>query len=140
MAAKSLEACVCRSVRGAARALTHYYEAELQKAGLTFTQFSLLAQIAARKDATMAQIAARQGLDPSTLSRTLKPLEKAGFAAIHADAGNRRVRRVHLTATGGRKLMEAGARWLAAQKAAASALPPSLIAQLTTGANGLSVD
>ena len=61
-------------------------------------------------------------LDPATLSRNLKPLQKAGLIVLEAPATDKRARIARLTAAGERKLGEALPVWRQAQDRLAGAL------------------
>ncbi|MGE3249209.1 MAG: MarR family winged helix-turn-helix transcriptional regulator [Hyphomonadaceae bacterium] len=120
--------------------MTRFYDAELAKAGVTFSQFALLVRVAACEQGSMADVAGAVGLDPSTLSRTLKPLEAAGWIVIAPDPENRRIRRVRVSEAGAAKMDEAGIQWMAAQKAAQAVFPKQMLAAIAEGAASLSVD
>src|SRR5712691_10551422 len=65
--------CACASLRRAARAVTQAYDAALQGTGLRATQFTLLQAL--ERTGTTPQMALGEllALDPTTLSRTLRP-------------------------------------------------------------------
>lgn len=123
-------ACLCGRVRAAARRLTALYETHLAEHGLTLPQFGLMATIAAAGEAPIAHLAAKTELDPSTLSRTLQPLQAAALIEINTDPENRRLRVVRLTRAGRRKVKDAGRAWMKAQKIAQSKIDETLIAAL----------
>ncbi|MGE3143450.1 MAG: MarR family winged helix-turn-helix transcriptional regulator [Hyphomonadaceae bacterium] len=129
-AQQAMADCLCMGVRTAARRLVAFYEARLQPVGRGIAQVGLLGSIAAEKDAPAARLARRLGLDPSTLSRTLRPLEEQGLVEIAADPKNLRARRVRLTGEGRARLAAAGQAWARAQKEAAKRVDPGLVAQL----------
>jgi DNA-binding MarR family transcriptional regulator len=131
------EACIAFSLRGAARKITAFYDARLAPSGLTIAQFSVLAHAVGRPAPSVATLAERLSLDPSTLSRTLKPLEDQGLLDIVPDPDNRRMRRVRLSEAGKAKLREAGQLWMAAQKEAAQVVPLSALAQIREGLDAL---
>lgn len=85
--------------------------------GITSGQFSILVAIAASKGASLGEIADRMGMDRTTLTRNLKPLETEGVIATEADPDDARRRRLVLTQTGGALLTLATPHWQAAQKA-----------------------
>lgn len=130
-------ACVAFSLRSAARKVSAFYDARLAPAKLTIAQFSVLAHASARPAPSVAALAERLTLDPSTLSRTLKPLEDSGLLAIHPDPDNRRIRRVQLTEAGKDKLVEAGQLWMAAQREAAAIVPLATVAEVQRGMDAL---
>lgn len=110
-----LAPCACYRARSMARAITGLYDGILDDSGLRATQLAILAAIRSRGAATMQTLAAELGVDPSTMTRTLAPMEHAGFVASEAGE-DRRVRELVLTAKGHRKLAEAGRLWSKAQQ------------------------
>ncbi|MBI1251725.1 MAG: MarR family transcriptional regulator [Alphaproteobacteria bacterium] len=130
-------ACLCARVRAAARRLTVHYDAHLAPHGLSLAQFGLLAAIAGAGQTPMTQLAATLSLDPSTLSRTLLPLQKAGLVESVADPANRRVRLARLTASGREKAKAAGRAWAAAQKSATEIVDPALVDALSAQTRAL---
>ncbi len=126
----TVEDCLCFGTRLAARRLTEFYEARLAPHGVNLPQFGLLGAIGEMREASISDLARRLELDPSTLSRTLRPLEESGWIEIFADPSNLRVRRVRLTQEGKALTRRAAESWMQAQKEAAEAVPRDLIAQL----------
>lgn len=129
--------CLCFNLRQAARRVSSFYDAHMAKAGLTATQFALLVEVAMRNGTPISEIAERLGLDPSTLSRTLRPLEIDGLLEIFADPKNRRLRLVRLTGEGRGRLREGVQAWQAAQTAAMAAIPEGLVQALLEGTGRL---
>ena len=122
-------ACACASLRRAARAVTQGYEAELRSAGLRATQFTLLQALERTGTSAQGALGELLALDPTTLSRTLRPLERAGW--IRTDRGSdRREVRWTLTAAGRRRLDRAIPAWERAQARLRARLRPELWALL----------
>lgn len=71
--------CSCFLLRKLTRRVTQAYDAALAEVGLTITQYSLLAHLARGEGASVSALAARTGMDRTTLIRNLKPLEAAGW-------------------------------------------------------------
>jgi DNA-binding MarR family transcriptional regulator len=72
--------------------------------GLRLSQFAILAAIRQRHGATMQEIATELGLDPSTMTRTLRPLEDQKL--VHAQPGDdKRAKTLELT-VGGRETLQ----------------------------------
>ena len=115
---RSIAGCTCLGLRRAGRIATQIFDAHLQPAGLTIGQFGVMAQIhgCALQHAplTMKELSALIGMDPTTLNRTLKPLESQGFVSTAADARDRRARSIQLTAAGRERLARAMPLWQAA--------------------------
>src|SRR5712691_3271022 len=106
--------CACASLRRAARAVTQAYDAALQGTGLRATQFTLLQALERKGTSPQTALGELLALDSTTLSRTLRPLARAGW--IRAGAGpDRREVRWSLTPAGRRRLARARPAWERAQ-------------------------
>lgn len=108
--------CMGRAARRFARKVTQIYERHLEPHGLTLPQFGLLAHIASVPDDTFGALASDLGLDPSTLTRNLQALEKAGLVEMAVVEDDLRKRSVWPTETGARRLENAAPAWAKAQK------------------------
>ena len=122
--------CVGLTVRQAARRVTQIYDETLQESGLSVAQLGLLAMIATNEDDRMAALAERAGLDPSTLSRNLRALERDALIEIATVEKDLRRRAVWLTESGIRRLQAALPAWQEAQNRVAGMLPADLLQQL----------
>lgn len=91
----------------------------MAEAGVSFSQFGLLAEIACAEDDTVSALAGRMGLDQSTLSRTLRTLEAEGLVEIAIVESDQRKRMVWLTEKGARRLETALTAWRQAHTALA---------------------
>src|SRR5260370_24610203 len=69
-------ACVCSALRMVSRAVTQLYDEVLQASGLRVTQFSTLATIAPRGEASPRQLECMLVIDQTTLTRSLNLLER----------------------------------------------------------------
>lgn len=78
----ALESSAGLNSRLAARRITQFLENRMTSTGLSVAQFGLMAHVAAAPDNTLGALAARTGLDQSTLSRNLHGLERAGLVEI----------------------------------------------------------
>jgi DNA-binding MarR family transcriptional regulator len=106
--------CACANLRRATRAVSQLYDEELRKVGLRGTQFALLQVIHGRGPLAQGQIGELLSLDSTTLSRTLRPLQRRGW--IRWQAGeDKRERLWRLTSGGERKLLQARPYWHQAQ-------------------------
>jgi DNA-binding MarR family transcriptional regulator len=116
-------ACACASLRRAARAVTQLYDAELQGTGLRVTQLTLLQALQRMGASPQAALGELLALDATTLSRTLRPLARAGW--IRATRGqDRRETRWSLTAAGRRRFARARPSWERAQARLRTRLRP----------------
>ncbi|MFT5776108.1 MarR family winged helix-turn-helix transcriptional regulator [Hyphomonas sp.] len=106
--------CSAGRLLRAARVLTRHYDDALRPVGITITQFGLLKVIQRLEPESISDIAQALDIDRTTLSRNLKPLEKAGLV-FRGSEGESRRRRVLLTTLGVAKLKEAQPFWQMAQ-------------------------
>lgn len=107
--------CLYLRLRLASKRLLSMYEARLAASGVSMSQFGLLSGIAEEQELTMSRLAEKRELSPSTLTRTLRPMEDAGWVEVFADAANGRLRRLRLTREGRARLRAAYAGWKRAQ-------------------------
>ncbi|MBO0783244.1 MAG: MarR family transcriptional regulator [Ktedonobacteraceae bacterium] len=107
--------CTCGNLRTTARVITQLYDAFLQPSGLLVTQFKLLGALAAHGAIALSPLAEQLALDPTTLARNLKPLERDGLVAISVGEEDRRTRMVRLTERGQNALEKALPLWEEAQ-------------------------
>jgi DNA-binding MarR family transcriptional regulator len=114
--------CLCNALRQASRAVSRLYDDELRGAGLRTTQFSLLRYLQHFGPVRQRDLGAQTSLDETTLTRNLRPLIDAGWAAIETGE-DRREKLVHLTAAGAAKLREARPAWERAQERMRARLP-----------------
>jgi DNA-binding MarR family transcriptional regulator len=106
--------CSASRLLRAARVVTRHYDDALRPAGITITQFGLLNMIQRYEPESISDVAQMLDIDRTTLSRNLKPLEKAGLV-FRGNEGESRRRRVLLTTLGVTKLKEAYPLWQKAQ-------------------------
>ncbi len=107
-------ACVCTTLRKAARAVTQLYDEYLRLAGLRATQYSLLKQVLTQEPVTVNQLAEATVTDRTTLSRNLRILQQGGFIDLRAGQ-DRREHEVRLTPQGRKILIKADRCWERAQ-------------------------
>lgn len=105
--------CLCFRARRVSRAVTRIYDEELRPLGLQATQLTLLNAVAigGERGAAMKRLADVLAMDPTTLSRNLRPLERDGLLCIERANGDRRVRLARLTDEGRRRLEAAYPLW-----------------------------
>lgn len=107
--------CACLAVRQASRMITKAYEEALRPTGLKATQFTMLsATTIADGNISLTDLAAALGMDRSTFSRNLGPLEREGLVEL-VDDGHGRARSVRLTAAGAALYSAAVPLWREAQ-------------------------
>ena len=92
--------CLCLHAQRAARAWAPRFDEVQRPAGLTNQQNTQLMALNRPEPPTMAPVAELLGLDRTTLTAALKPLQRRGLLVVEADATDRRSRRLRLTAAG----------------------------------------
>ncbi len=107
--------CICSALRRASRAVTQHYEASFRGTGMRATQFTLLATLAQTGPLSLSALATLLGLERTTLTRNLGPLEKKGYVSSVAD-DDQRVRRVVITKKGENAALGALDAWKQAQR------------------------
>ena len=109
------QGCTNFKLRQLMRVVTRQYDAELARAGLKSTQYSLLSHVLHLGPLRPVDLAREMGLTPSTLTRNLQPMVAAGWLEM-ADGPDARSRLVAITPAGRDKRTEAQRRWRAAQE------------------------
>lgn len=105
------DACLCLAAQRAARILARRFDAALGEAGLTNGQFSLLMALNRLRPPPMGPVADLLAMDRTTLTASLKVLERRGLVKILVDPDDRRGRLLKLTAKGQRALAAALPIW-----------------------------
>lgn len=105
------DCCLCLHVQRAARGLARRFDDALRPAQLTNGQFSLLMSLNRSDPPGMAPVADLLGMDRTTLTAALKPLERRGLLKITPDPSDRRSRLLHLTPRGKTLLARAVPLW-----------------------------
>ena len=116
--------CLCFSARRTSRALTRLYDDALRPLGIQASQLSVLNAIAlvGEREAVMGLLSDALAMDRTTLSRNIRPLEKAGLVRIAPSPADARARMVRLTSKGERILAEALPLWKSANARVVAAL------------------
>lgn len=113
--------CLATRVRQLSRIVTRVYDDVLRPLGITASQYTLLAQLAARDGITAVEIGTELDIEKSTLSRNLKRLLALGHIIMDPPAG-RRGRGLHLTPKGIAVLKDAYPIWQGAQTRAVTVM------------------
>ena len=106
--------CINANLRKTSRVITQLYDEFLQPSGLLGTQFRLLGAVASKGPIALAPLAEELTIDPTTLARNLKPLERERLVEISPGA-DRRTRMVNITEKGREALLKAIPLWEQAQ-------------------------
>lgn len=126
---RTARGCTHDKLRRLMRRLAMHYDARLRAVGLKTTQYALLARVVHLGPVRPVDLAAAMGLEASTLTRNLKPLVAAGWAA-QAPGRDARSRLVSPTEAGREKLAQARRHWQAAQAALVDQLGDGHVAAL----------
>lgn len=110
------QGCTNLKLRQLMRRVAQHYDAELGRAGLKTTQYSLLSYVVKLGPIRPGDLARSMKMDASTLTRNLRPLVDAGWLELGPGADGRS-RLVSATEAGREKRREAQRRWHVAQEA-----------------------
>ncbi len=105
--------CLCLHAQRAARALSRRFDEAMRPVGVTSGQFSILNSLNRPEPPTVGAVASLLGMDRSTVTANLKPLERKGAVVMAVDAKDRRGRRAALTDEGRALLAAATPIWRA---------------------------
>src|ERR1017187_8553953 len=105
------DCCLCLHVQRAARALARRFDEVLRSFELTNGQFSLLMSLNRPEPPPMGPVANLLGMDRTTLTAALKPLERRGLVRVSQDPADKRSRILTLTREGLELLARAVPVW-----------------------------
>ena len=108
-------ACNCFAVRRAARGIARRYDEAFRPVDLNNGQFSMLAAIAGLQPAGIQAIADVLGMDRTTVTAALKPLQRRGLVTVAVAEDDPRGRDARLTVAGRDLFERAIPLWQAAQ-------------------------
>jgi DNA-binding MarR family transcriptional regulator len=109
------DACTCGELRKAARAITLLYDNAIKSSGLLSTQLNVLDVICNSNSIRISDLAAKQGMDRTTLTRNLSVLERQGFIKI-SSGKDHRTRIVTATQKGRSAVAKAVPLWIEVQR------------------------
>lgn len=114
--------CLCLHLQRAARTLARRFDEALRPLGLTNQQFSLLMSLNRPQPPSIAPVASLLGMDRTTLTAALKPLERRGLVEVAPGEKDRRSRLLAITPAGIALLAEAVPIWRSTHDAVDSRL------------------
>lgn len=109
-------------IQRASRAIGRRFDDAFRSVGLNNWQFSLLMNLSRPSPLTVNGLAEQLGMDRTTTTKNLRPLERRGLLEIRLDEHDARVRRIVLTDAGRALLVEAVPHWQAANDAVSASL------------------
>lgn len=123
------QGCTNFKLRQLLRSVSRLYDAQIAQAGLKGSQFSLLSFVLALGPIAPSELAARMGMDASTLTRNLRPLIDKGWV-LQGPGADARGRSIAITPAGITKHAEARVYWKRAQQSLNERLGSSEVAAL----------
>ncbi len=127
--------CTNFKLRQLLRGVSRLYDAELARAGLKGTQYSLLAHLVGLGPVAPGELARRMGMDASTLTRNVQLLIQQGWVS-QGPGADTRSRSLAITAVGRAKQAEGRAHWKRAQLRLNDKLGSAQVAALHTLIDG----
>ena len=119
---EKLTGCTCMRLRKVSRRVSQIYDRSLEPSGMTVTQYGLLGHILRHDGIGIGALADMLIMDPTTLTRSLRPLQQKGQVVLAQDPRDRRARRLYLTAAGRAAFESARPAWARAQRQVQQAL------------------
>ena len=106
--------CFCLASRQAARKITRLYDSYMQETGIRVTQFTILSQLMLRGELPIGKLAGILGMERTTLTRNLTPLEEQKWISIKA-GDDPRARMIGITGLGRNVVRRSFPHWSKAQ-------------------------
>lgn len=132
-----LDSCNCFASRKAARLITKLYEEHLAPAGLTSSQFALLAHLDEAGSASLRELVDTLAMERTSIVRALQPLERDGLVLHLPDPADARRNVASLSDAGRRRFQQAVPLWRAAQGEFERRFGSELARQLRESVRGL---
>ena len=123
--------CHCFALRHAARSISRQYTEVMGGLGLKPTQFSVLSVLAQAQQSSITSLADILGLERTSLTRTLRPLENEKLVE-RTEEGFKRQKAIRITAKGLSKYQQCLPLWSTAQQNLVQKLTPKELEQLHT--------
>ena len=101
---------MCANFRRTSRALTQLYENALRPVGLRATQFTIMQALSLAGEVTQSQLSGILAMDSTTLTRTLRIMDREGWIAERRGQ-DRRERRLRLSRAGETQFKRALPAW-----------------------------
>ena len=107
--------CLCQILRSNNRTVSRRYEDQLRPLNLTNSQFGILWGLHTAQSIRLGILAEKLGMQRTTLTRELKPLERRSLISSQTDEQDQRIRLLSLSEEGESLLQEALPLWRKAQ-------------------------
>jgi DNA-binding MarR family transcriptional regulator len=115
LCATARDTCTAHNLRKATRAITILFDEALRPVGLRISQLSVLVAVSLAGEGTVSKLARMLGLDRTSLTRNLAPLERRGLIETVGSSDARR-RGLRLTGEGAALLARALPVWRRTQR------------------------
>ena len=102
--------CMCANFRRTTRVLTQLYENALRPLGLRATQFTILQALSLAGEVTQSQLGGILAMDSTTLTRTLRIMDREGWI-VERRGQDQRERRLRLSKAGETQFKRALPAW-----------------------------
>ena len=122
--------CLAVRLRRLNRIVTSLFDESLRPFGVKVSQLNILVAAAHQETARPADICRLLDIDPSTLSRNLRILNRQGWVEFLEDFGDARAQPFRVTASGREMIERAYPAWSVAQQQAEQELGPAAVAAL----------
>ena len=103
--------CLCFVAQRAARELARRFDRLFAPFGITNGQFSMMVATGGMGQPKPGDLARSLAMDHATVTAAVHKLEKRGLVSVTPDGGDRRARRISLTAAGVALVMKAVPLW-----------------------------
>ncbi len=124
IAARVGRECLCLPIQRASRTIGRHYDEALRPLALNNWQFTLLMSLNRTPSPTMGELADSLGMDRTTATANLKPLQRRGYVEIRPDDSDGRAKRIALTPAGEDVLRQAFHYWETANAVVTRSLTP----------------
>lgn len=103
--------CLCFAAQRAARALARRFDRAFLDLGITNGQFSMMMAIGGMGAPKLGDLATFLAMNHATVTAAIRNLDKRKLVVVSADGGDRRARRVSMTAAGNALVARAVPIW-----------------------------
>jgi DNA-binding MarR family transcriptional regulator len=111
-----IDQCNCFAMRKAARQITRFYDAHLERSGIRITQFLTLAALNQLGSAAVGALAERLDIERTAMGKMVEFLQRDGLVTIKPSPTDGRSRLIELTEKGSRLHKKAAPLWEEAQR------------------------
>jgi len=111
-----IDECNCFAMRKAARQISRFYDAHLQRSGIRITQFLTLTALNQLGSAAVNALAERLDIERTAMGKMVEFLQRDGLVTIKASPTDGRSRLIELTEKGSRLQKKAAPLWEEAQR------------------------